>query len=124
MQCRVVPLRANGLILKRSQLPEPVEGRLVVSDWGPPWGKRWTRKAELLERKWSSMETDALQPIVDVTLAKVDETGLYLVGHEMGKNESTEQPMEHVQVWWCQPLQPHDWQPQSEGEAETAPPEV
>lgn len=111
MRCRVVPLRAKGLILKRSQLPEPVEGRLVVSDWGPPWGKRWTRKAELLERKWSSMETDALCPIVDVTLAKVDETGVYLVGHEMGKDESTGQETQHVQVWWCQPLQASDWRP-------------
>lgn len=111
MQCRVVPLRANGLILKRSQLSEPVEGRLVVSDWAPPWSKRWTRKAELLERRWSSMEFDALRPIVDVTLAKVDETGLYLVGHEMGKDESTGQETQHVQVWWCQPLQASDWHP-------------
>ena len=78
---------------------------MVVSDWAPPWSKRWTRKAEFLERRWS-IESDAFQPIFDVSLAKVDETGLYLVGHEMGKDESTGQPMEHVQVWWCQPIQP------------------
>lgn len=123
MRCRVVPLRAKGLILKRSQLPEPVEGRLVVSDWAPPWSKRWTRKAEFLERRWS-METDAFQPIFDVSLAKVDETGLYLVGHEMGKDESTGQPMEHVQVWWCQPLQPSHWQPAGTSGSEPSPPNV
>lgn len=124
MQCRVVPLRAKGLILKRSQLPEPVEGRLVVSDWGPPWGKRWRRKAELFNGKWGMKDIEVLQVIFDVTLAKVDETGLYLVGSQRSTDEATGQVMEWVQVWWCQPLQPSDWQPAGTSGSEPDPPNV
>lgn len=51
-------------------------------------------------------EIDALQSIFDVTLAKVDETGLYLVGREISTDKESGQLMEFVQVWWCQPNQP------------------
>jgi hypothetical protein len=104
MKCNVIPLRANGRILKRAELPEPVEGRLDVSDWGPPWAKRWSRKAEVMGAKYGLGSVSMLLPIFDPVLAKVDETGMYLTGHQFSADAETGHQCEFVQVWWCVPV--------------------
>jgi hypothetical protein len=104
MKCKVIPLRADGRILTRAELPDPVVGRLEVVDWGPPWGgKRWSRKAEVLGAKYGMGSVAMLLPIFDPVLAKVDETGLYLTGHQFSADAETGHQCEFVQVWWCVP---------------------
>lgn len=102
--CKVVPLRAHGRVLTRSELPAPVEGRLVLSDWGPPCSKRWKRKAEVVQRLWNMDKVSVMAALLDPVLARVDETGLYLMGQETKLSKEDGAVYEFVQVWHIVPL--------------------
>lgn len=100
MLTKVTKLRDKGRILRRSELAQPVSGRLVVDDWpAPNLSKRWMRRAQLVSTH-PTLPYEILQPIFDVQLMRVDESGVYLMGHELspGEDGST---YEFIQVWQC-----------------------
>lgn len=100
MLTNVTKLRDRGRVLKRSELAAPVSGRLVVGDWPTPnLSKRWMRRAELVSVH-PTLPYEVIQPIFDVQLMRIDETGMYLMGHELAPSEDGSL-FEFVQVWRC-----------------------
>lgn len=103
MRVKVTVLRDEGRILKTSELPSPVEGDLTIGDWHPgtPRG-RWMRKAELKSKQGGTVAYDALTPIFDPQIMRVDETGMYLQGFQRYPTPD-DRIYEFVQVWLCVP---------------------
>lgn len=104
MRMKVTPLRHEGKILKTSELPDPVIGDLLIGDWPPSTAKgRWMRKAELKANQGATLAYDALTPIFDPQIMRVDETGMYLQGFQRYPTPD-DKIYEFVQVWRCQAL--------------------
>lgn len=103
MKVSVTALRHEGRILKNSELPEPIQGELVIGDWPPGTSKgRWMRKAELKANQGATLAHDALTPIFDPQIMRVDETGMYLQGLQRYPTPD-DRIFEFVQVWRCVP---------------------
>lgn len=100
MLTKVTKLRDKGRVLKRSELDQPISGRLVVGDWPTPnLSKRWMRKAEFVSLH-PTLPYELIPPIFDVQLMRVDESGLYLMGHELSPGDDGAL-YEFIQVWQC-----------------------
>ena len=105
MKVAVTVLRHEGQILKNHELPPPVEGELIIGDFHPGTNKgRWMRKAELKSKQGGTVSYDALTPIFDPQIMRVDETGMYLQGFQRYPTPD-DKIFEFVQVWRCVPTE-------------------
>lgn len=103
MRVRVTPLRDRGRVMRRSELPTPLEGDLLVEDFPPHADRdRWKRRARLVAPDaYGTVQPSLLQPIFDVQLMKVDEGAMYLQGVERHSENGGEIITEVAQVWMC-----------------------
>ncbi len=87
-------------MLKRSELPRPIVGRLTVSDWGGPHtaNKHNRRLAEIWVKTYSVTDRPSGLGLFDPELIKVDSAGMYLQGCEVDSSADGK-VFEHVQVW-------------------------
>lgn len=117
MRCRVTRLRDHGRCLKRSEIPPPKVGDLRIFDRAPEDEKgRYTRQASLLGELVGQVRPNVFQPIFDVQVLRIDETGMYIQGREIHASDGGRIVTETTQVWLCQPvttapaLPPADWE--------------
>lgn len=101
MKVNLVELRSAGRILKRSELPEPMTGELVIDDWKPEDKTRWKRRARLLGEPWGSTPCQLLSPLFDPQIMRIDESGMYIQGVQRESVNDGQTIAEYVQVWLC-----------------------
>lgn len=103
MKMMVTQLRERGRVLRRSELPAPIEGNLLIDDFPPHADKdRWKRRARLAATEvYGSVHPNLIQPIFDVQLMKIDEGAMYLQGMERHTDDGGATLIEVVQVWMC-----------------------
>lgn len=103
MKMIVTQLRERGRVLRRSELPTPVEGDLLIDDFPPDSGQdRWKRRARLVATElYGSVHPNLIQPIFDVQLMKIDAGAMYLQGMERHTDDGGATLIEVVQVWMC-----------------------
>ena len=103
MRCRVTRLRDQGRRLKRSELQPPQEGDLFIFDRPPDEPKgRLRLQAELKAQFYGQVKPNVFQPLFDVQVLKIDESGMYVQGVEIHPQEGGA-VVETIQVWQCQP---------------------
>lgn len=105
MLVRTQILREAGRILKRAELPPPVEGTLTIQDWPPGADscyKHSRRYADLRGSPYGVAERHLLPRLWDPELIKIDDLGMYLQGGELQIVEGVR--YEHVQVWLVTPI--------------------
>lgn len=104
MRVRVTRLRDRGRVLRRGELPAPVEGDLLVDDFPPHADRdRWKRRARLAAPDaYGTVQPSLLQPIFDVQLMKIDQGAMYLQGMERHSDDGGATITEVVQVWMCE----------------------
>ncbi len=103
MLCEITLLRKSGLRLARSQWPEPVRGRLEISDWSGSDNnfKRHVRQAQLWDIH-PTIKRPLVSPLFDPSILCTAEGGMLLSGIELQALEGG--VAEHVQLWLCRPL--------------------
>lgn len=106
MKCAIVALRRGGMILKASELAEPVEGQLDVMDAGllVKDGKpqRFMRAAHFrTDDGEHTYMRQAMPPLFDPRIVKLEGRELILEGVQLACDGAKGPMHEHVQVWQC-----------------------
>lgn len=103
MRFQVIRLRDQGKVLRRTELPAPVTGMLVVEDWPAPNAlRRSVRRAQILGGSYS-IPVLLMPAIFDPQILRSDDSGLYIAGIELDTENHPGPPSEHMQIWLCLP---------------------
>lgn len=100
----VTRLRENGGVLPkfRTALPRPLVGHLEIRDFKDEVGHRWTRRATLIDPA-TCKQIDALPPLLDVIVIRIESDYMMLTGFERILNPFENRFYDYQQSWYVTP---------------------